>query len=102
MVVNPYISQLSPIFREAVQGDYLIKRKDGSPWQLVFPCLLQTSQKAHFLIRWDLWQPGLAIVDVTNPQARKWYAAKLSTLVDLGVDAFKVSDWENPPPSPNG
>lgn len=31
--VNPYISQLSPIFQEAVRGGYLIKRKDGTPWQ---------------------------------------------------------------------
>ena len=40
--------------------------------------------------RWDLWQPGLGVVDVTNPEARKWYEAKLDALVDLGVDTFKV------------
>lgn len=34
-LVNPYISQLSPIFEEAVKGGYLIKRKDGTPWQYV-------------------------------------------------------------------
>lgn len=40
--------------------------------------------------RWDLWQPGLAIVDVTNPEAREWYKGKLSALLDLGVDSLKV------------
>ena len=40
--------------------------------------------------RWDLWQPGLGVVDVTNPEARKWYEAKLDALVDLGVDTFKI------------
>ena len=40
--------------------------------------------------RWDLWQPGLGVVDITNPEARKWYEAKLDALVDLGVDTFKV------------
>lgn len=40
--------------------------------------------------RWDLWQPGLAILDITNPAACKWYTDKLSALIDLGVDAFKV------------
>ena len=35
LAVNPYISQLSPIFQEAVKGGYLIKRKDGTPWQYV-------------------------------------------------------------------
>lgn len=70
--VNPYISQLSPIFKEAVEGEYLIKRSDGTPWQ------------------WDLWQPGLGIVDITNPKARNWYAEKLDALIDLGIDCFKV------------
>ncbi|KAL7283205.1 hypothetical protein ACG7TL_002632 [Trametes sanguinea] len=77
--INPYISQLSPIFQEAVQGGYLIKRKDGTPWQ------------------WDLWQPGLGVVDVTNPEARKWYEAKLDALVDLGVDTFKTDFGERIP-----
>lgn len=33
---------------------------------------------------------GLAVLDITNPAARKWYSDKLSALMDLGVDAFKV------------
>ncbi|PIL23787.1 hypothetical protein GSI_13537 [Ganoderma sinense ZZ0214-1] len=77
--INPYISQLSPIFQEAVKGGYLIKRKDGTPWQ------------------WDLWQPGLGVVDVTNPAARRWYEEKLNALVDLGVDTFKTDFGERIP-----
>ncbi|CAL1704105.1 unnamed protein product [Somion occarium] len=77
--INPYVSQLSPIFQEAVEGGYLIKRKDGSPWQ------------------WDLWQPGLGVVDITNPKAKKWYADKLDALVDLGVDTFKTDFGERIP-----
>ncbi|KAG6821150.1 hypothetical protein H0H93_005370 [Arthromyces matolae] len=77
--INPYISQLSPIFKEGVEGGFFIKRVDGTPWQ------------------WDLWQPGLAIVDVTNPAARKWYTEKLSALLDLGVDAFKTDFGERIP-----
>ncbi|THH33989.1 hypothetical protein EUX98_g316 [Antrodiella citrinella] len=77
--INPYISQLSPIFDEAVQGGYLINRLDGTPWQ------------------WDLWQPGLGIVDITNPAAREWYAAKLDALIDIGVDTFKTDFGERIP-----
>lgn len=47
--------------------------------------------------RWDLWQPGLAIVDFTNPAAREWYAAKLDALIDLGVDTFKTDFGERIP-----
>ncbi|KAK7693213.1 hypothetical protein QCA50_002779 [Cerrena zonata] len=77
--INPYISQLSPIFQEAVNGGYLIKRKDGTPWQ------------------WDLWQPGLGVVDITNPDARKWYIDKLDALIELGVDTFKTDFGERIP-----
>lgn len=28
---------------------------------------------------------------MTNPAAREWYCAKLTALLDLGVDCFKVS-----------
>ncbi|EIN07805.1 alpha-glucosidase [Punctularia strigosozonata HHB-11173 SS5] len=77
--INSYISQLSPIFEEGVKGGYFIKRTDGTPWQ------------------WDLWQPGLAVVDFTNPEACKWYAGKLEKLIDLGVDTFKTDFGERIP-----
>jgi alpha-glucosidase (family GH31 glycosyl hydrolase) len=47
--------------------------------------------------QWDLWQPGLAIVDFTNPAARAWYAAILNNLLDLGVDSFKTDFGERIP-----
>ncbi|KAG6853200.1 hypothetical protein C0991_006149 [Blastosporella zonata] len=77
--INSYVSQLSPIFKEGVEGGFFIKRTDGTPWQ------------------WDLWQPGLAIVDVTNPAARQWYSDKLTALLDLGVDTFKTDFGERIP-----
>lgn len=57
--INPYIGQRSPVFKELKEKGYLLKRPDGSLWQ------------------WDKWQPGLAIYDFTNPEARQWYADKL-------------------------
>lgn len=70
--MNPFIAQQSGLFEEGVEGGYFIKRKNGDVWQ------------------WDLWQPGLAVVDFTNPAACEWYVSKLETLLDMGVDAFKV------------
>jgi len=77
--INPYISQLSPLFGEGVQGGFFVKRNTGGVWQ------------------WDLWQPGMAIVDFTNPNARAWYSAKLQRLLDLGVDCFKTDFGERIP-----
>ena len=76
---NPYIAQMSSLFPEAKEKGYLIKRPDGSVWQ------------------WDLWQPGMAIVDFTNPDACTWFQSKLQKLIDIGVDSFKTDFGERIP-----
>lgn len=77
--INSYVGQESSIFREGVEGGYFLKRPNGDVWQ------------------WDMWQPGLAIVDFTNPEACKWYAGKLEALMDMGVDCFKTDFGERIP-----
>jgi alpha-D-xyloside xylohydrolase len=77
--INPYIGQRSPLFAEGARLGHLIKRPDGTAWQ------------------WDLWQPGMAIVDFTSPAAREWYAGKLRALLDMGVDCFKTDFGERIP-----
>lgn len=77
--INPYIAQRSVLFAEGQQQGYLLKRPNGAVWQ------------------WDLWQPGLAVVDFTNPAARQWYANKLRTLLEMGVDCFKTDFGERIP-----
>lgn len=77
--LNPYFSQESSMFEEGLEHGYFIMKEDGDVWQT------------------DLWQPGLAILDVTNPAARKWYADKLRALMAMGVDAFKTDFGERIP-----
>lgn len=55
--INPYIAQGTDFFREGLKKGCFVMRKDGKgPRQL------------------DFWQPGMALVDFTNPVAVKWYA----------------------------
>ena len=77
--INPYIAQLSTLFAEGRDKGFLLRRADGSVWQ------------------WDLWQPGLAMVDFTNPDACAWYAGHLKRLLDMGVDCFKTDFGERIP-----
>ncbi|HHU62253.1 MAG TPA: alpha-xylosidase [Natronincola sp.] len=77
--INPYIAQESSLFDEGMEHGYFIKRENGDVWQ------------------WDLWQPGMAIVDFTNPEACKWYRGKLERLLDMGVDCFKTDFGERIP-----
>jgi alpha-D-xyloside xylohydrolase len=77
--INPYISQMSKIFDEGREHGYFLKRADGSIHQI------------------DQWQPGMAIVDFTNPAAVDWFKAKLRRLLDMGVDCFKTDFGERIP-----
>ncbi len=77
--INSYIGQRSRLFAEGAEKNYFIKRTDGSVWQT------------------DLWQPGMAIVDFTNPAAREWFAGHIGRLLDMGVDAIKTDFGERIP-----
>lgn len=77
--INPYIGQISYLFKEGKEKGYLLKKTDGSVWQT------------------DLWQPGMALVDFTNPDAVSWYQGKLKVLLDMGVDCFKTDFGERVP-----
>ncbi|KAK7544496.1 alpha-xylosidase [Phyllosticta citribraziliensis] len=77
--INPYLGQASPVFQEAAEKGYLVKRLNGDVWQ------------------WDLWQTGMGLVDITNPDARAWYADCLRKLFDIGVDSLKTDFGERIP-----
>ncbi|MFA9557697.1 alpha-xylosidase [Evansella sp. AB-rgal1] len=77
--INPYIAQQSPLFDVAMEKGYLLKKENGDVWQ------------------WDKWQPGMGIVDFTNPEACKWYNSHLERLMDMGVDSFKTDFGERIP-----
>ena len=77
--INPYIAQRSVLFDEAKREGYLLKKADGGVWQT------------------DLWQPGMGVVDFTNPGACKWFASQLRRLTEMGVDSFKTDFGERIP-----
>ena len=77
--INPYIGQASRLFREAADSGYLLRRHNGDVWQT------------------DLWQPGMGIVDFTNPAARAWFLGHLRRLLEMGVDCFKTDFGERIP-----
>jgi alpha-D-xyloside xylohydrolase len=77
--INPYIAQQSPLFAEAAEAGFLLKRPDGQVWQ------------------WDWWQAGMGLVDFSNPDATEWFKSKLRRLIDQGVDCFKTDFGERIP-----
>ena len=78
--INPYVSQYGDTFDELLEKGYLLMREDGKGVKQV-----------------DNWQPGLAVMDFTNPGARKWFADKIKELLDTGIDAIKTDFGERIP-----
>ena len=77
--INPYIGQASPLFREGMEHGYLLKKTNGDVWQT------------------DLWQAGMRILYVTNPDARAWYCDHLRKILRMGVDCLKTDFGERIP-----
>jgi len=77
--INSYIAQGNDIFDEGMEKGYFVKRTNGDVWQ------------------WDMWQPGMALVDFTNPDACKWFQGFIAELIDMGVDAIKTDFGERIP-----
>ena len=67
------------LFSEAAERGYLVRRADGSVWQ------------------WDMWVASMGLLDVTNPEAVRWFAGKLRRLLAQGVDALKTDFGERIP-----
>ena len=77
--INPYIGQASPLFREGMEHGDMLKKTNGDVWQT------------------DLWQAGMGILDVTNPDARAWYCDHLRKILRMGVDCLKTDFGERIP-----
>ncbi|MBX3064076.1 MAG: alpha-xylosidase [Anaerolineae bacterium] len=77
--INPYIAEASELFTEGMEKGYFLHDHKGGTFQI------------------DHWQPGIAFVDFSNPQASAWYAGKLKELLDMGVDCFKTDFGERIP-----
>ncbi len=78
--INPYVAQNTEMFEEGMKNGYFLMRKDGKG-----------------IRQFDNWQPGMALVDFTNPEACVWYTSKLKQLIDVGVDCFKTDFGERIP-----
>ncbi len=78
--INPYIAQGTKTFYEARDNGYLLMRTDGKGIKQI-----------------DNWQPGMGVVDFTNPAAAAWYQQKLTGLIEMGIDCFKTDFGERIP-----
>jgi alpha-D-xyloside xylohydrolase len=82
MWINPYVSHLSPVFREAEAEGFLMRHADGS---------------TYVADSWHGDQPACGIVDFTHPGAVRWFQGQLRALLHSGVTVFKSDFGEGVP-----
>jgi alpha-D-xyloside xylohydrolase len=76
----PYLDPASPIFEEAVREGYLVRRTDGSL------ASIQKTPTPDGRMR--------ALIDFTNPAAKRWWQEKHHEFLDDGVAVFKTDFGE--------
>lgn len=70
--VSPTVASAGTDYKKLLKAGYLIMTKDGEP----------------AIRKW--WNGYSAVLDLTNPEAEKWYHSQLSSLMErYGVDGFK-------------
>ncbi|MEV4482026.1 TIM-barrel domain-containing protein [Micromonospora coxensis] len=80
--MNPYLMTGSPLYAEAAEAGYFLRRADGSTYVA------------------DVWHgsyPPCAIVDLTNPAAVRWFQGLLRPLLEQGAAVFKTDFAEGVP-----
>ena len=77
--INSYIGPESPLFREADDAGYFLKRTDGTTYVGKL---------------WGDYHPEVAVIDVTKPAARAWWAKRLAERLSDGAEIFKTDFGE--------
>ncbi|MCD6509005.1 MAG: glycoside hydrolase family 31 protein, partial [Thermoprotei archaeon] len=77
---QPYVPKGTKMYEEGIKGGYFLKDEEGNVIHIV-----------------DFTLNEVAIVDFTNPEARRWYKDKHLKLFKMGVSVFKCDMGEAVP-----
>ncbi len=96
---QPYISIESHLYEEGVASNYFLKRPDGEVYVIDYG--LSLAPRPDGIIRVATpetsWNAPVAIVDMSNPDAVRWYQDQHRPLLQMGVDVFKTDFGEDVP-----
>ncbi len=79
--ITPYVTPGCQAYEEGIQGEYFIKKADGTLSPVVE----------------SFAGTELGAVDFTNPAATRWFQDKLTHLLDMGAAVFKSDFGEQAP-----
>ncbi len=94
---HPYVSVESELYAEAADRGYFARRPDGGVYVIEYGLSKASRPGEEAPTPADTWNAPVAIVDFTNPAAKRWYQELHRPLLELGVAAFKTDFGENVP-----
>lgn len=96
---HPYISVESQLFALGKDKGYFARRPDGEVYVIDYG--LSLAPRPDGVVRAarpeDSWNAPVAIIDLTNPEAREWFKDLHRPLLRRGVDVFKTDFGEDVP-----
>ncbi len=96
---HPYISVESKLFDVGTQRRYFVKRPDGTDYVIQYG--LSLAPRPDGIVRESTpensWNAPVAIIDLTNPEAYRWFQDLHRPILRMGVDVFKTDFGEDIP-----
>jgi len=96
---HPYISVESELFEIGRREGYFVKRPDGEVYIIDYGLSLapRPDGVVRFATPETSWNARVAIVDLTNPAAYRWYQDLHRPVLRMGADVFKTDFGEDIP-----
>jgi alpha-D-xyloside xylohydrolase len=96
---HPYVSIESGLYEHGKTKGYFVKRPDGSVYVIDYGLSLAPRPDGHIRVagKAETWNAPVAIIDLTNPDARAWFKDLHRPLLLSGVDVFKTDFGEDIP-----
>ncbi|GAB4363219.1 MAG: alpha-xylosidase [Calditrichia bacterium] len=97
--IQPYISVESELFEYGKNHDLFVKRPNGEVYIIDYG--LSLAPRPDGIIRTangsEGWNAPVAIIDLTNPAAYRWFQDLMRPVLRQGVDVFKTDFGEDIP-----
>lgn len=96
---HPYISIESDLYDYGRERDYFLKRPDGEVYIIDYG--LSLAPRPDGIVRLATedtsWNARVAVVDLTHPDAYRWFQDLHRPILQMGIDIFKTDFGEDVP-----
>jgi len=96
---HPYISVESELFALGKKKGFFVARPDGGVYVIDYGLSFAPRPDGRVRVadKNETWNAPVAIIDLTNPEARRWFQDLHRPLLRVGVDVFKTDFGEDIP-----